>query len=320
MSGSDDIGIIVIGRNEGARLRACLASLDGCPVRLIYVDSGSTDGSVAAARQAGAHIVELDMSRPFTAARARNAGLAELAGNDPPAFVQFLDGDCTLASGWLTAARTFLQQNPSVVAVSGRLRERHPERSLYNRLCDAEWNTPTGRSRACGGIVLMRFPSVMDAGGFREDLIAGEEPELCVRLRAAGGEIWRIDHEMGWHDAEMTRFSQWWRRSRRAGFAFAEGYRLHGRPPERHFALEMRRILVWAGLLPIAILSGALIISPWALLGFALYPLQVVRLAKRVGWERAAFLSLGRFAEMQGVLEYQRQRLSGARRTLIEYK
>ncbi len=320
MSVSEEIGVIVIGRNEGERLRACLASLDGGPVRLVYVDSGSTDGSVSAAREVGADVVELDMSRPFTAARARNAGVTALAESGKPEFVQFIDGDCTIAPGWLSAARNFLQQNPSVVAVSGRLRERHPERSLYNRLCDAEWNTPVGRSRACGGIVMMRLDAVLGVDGFREDLIAGEEPELCVRLRAAGGEIWRIDHEMARHDADMTRFSQWWQRCRRAGFAFAEGHALHGGPPERHYATEIRRILIWAGLLPLFILLTTLALSPWALLWILLYPLQIARLAKRLGWERAIFLTLGRFAEMQGVLDFQRQRFTGKRRKLIEHK
>jgi len=51
MSGAIDA--VVIGRNEGERLVACLASLGGEIRRAVYVDSGSTDGSVAAARAAG---------------------------------------------------------------------------------------------------------------------------------------------------------------------------------------------------------------------------------------------------------------------------
>ena len=87
-----EVAAVVIGRNEGARLVASLASLGGVG-RVVYVDSGSTDNSLQAARVHGAQVVALDMSRPFTAARARNAGTAAL--DDPaPAFVQFLDGDC----------------------------------------------------------------------------------------------------------------------------------------------------------------------------------------------------------------------------------
>ena len=44
-----DLGIVIIGRNEGDRLIRCIASV-GDEALVIYVDSGSTDESVAAAR------------------------------------------------------------------------------------------------------------------------------------------------------------------------------------------------------------------------------------------------------------------------------
>jgi glycosyltransferase involved in cell wall biosynthesis len=97
------VDAIAIGRNEGARLDACLASLAGRVRRTVYVDSGSTDGSPARAAEAGAQVVALDMGQPFTAARARNAGLAALA-TDPPDLVLTIDGDCTLQPGFLPAA------------------------------------------------------------------------------------------------------------------------------------------------------------------------------------------------------------------------
>ena len=221
------IDAVVIGRNEGARLVACLGSVRGQVRRLVYVDSGSTDASVAAARAAGAHVVALDMTLPFTAARARNAGLTVLA-EAPPDYVQLIDGDCVLDPGWIAAALAAFDRHPRAVVVCGRRRERFPEASVYNRLADLEWDTPVGQARACGGDALMRFAPVMTVGGFRDDLIAGEEPELCLRLARAGGEVWRIDAEMTLHDANLLRFGQWWRRMVRAGHAFAEGAALHG--------------------------------------------------------------------------------------------
>ncbi len=103
------VDAVVIGRNEGARLVACLASLRGQVRRVVYVDSGSTDGSVAAAEAAGAEVVGLDMGRPFTAARARNAGLARLEG---AGFVQLVDGDCEVRQGWVAAALAALPRIP----------------------------------------------------------------------------------------------------------------------------------------------------------------------------------------------------------------
>lgn len=316
------VGAVIIGRNEGPRLVACLtsvcAAVDG-PV--IYVDSGSVDDSVAAARAAGAEVVNLDTSEGFTAARARNAGLARLRDRaDPPDLVQLIDGDCALREGWIATARAFLAAHPDVAVACGRRRERCPGTSLYNRLTDAEWDTPVGEARACGGDALMRRAALEAVGGYDPTLIAGEEPELCVRLRQAGWRIWRLDAEMTWHDAAMTRFSQWWRRTRRAGHAFAEGAARHGRPPERHNVAQTRRALIWGAGLPMMILVGGLI-SPWALMLALLWPIKALRLVARgTDPARAAFLTIGNIPEALGVLEYHLKRMRGQRSHLIEYK
>ena len=313
------IGAVVIGRNEGARLVACLESLSSGVWPLVYVDSGSTDGSVAAARALGAEVVALDTSVPFTAARARNAGFARLLEAGAPEFVQFVDGDCRVQPGWLAAARAFLVAHPDVAVVCGRRRESHPETSVWNRLCDAEWDTPVGEAKACGGDALMRSAAVVQVNGYNPALIAGEEPELCLRLRAAGWRIWRLDEEMTLHDAAMHRIGQWWKRTRRAGYAFAEGAAMHGAAPEFHWVAETRRALIWGLGLPVAGLLG-LLVSPWAGLVFALYPVQVLRLRRRFGLERALFLTLGKLPEASGVVQFWLNRLLHRRAALIEYK
>ena len=310
------VDAVVIGRNEGARLLACLASLRGQVRRLVYVDSGSTDGSVEAARATGASVVVLDLTTPFTAARARNAGLA-LLGADPPEFVQMVDGDCVVDPGWIAAALTGFAAHPGAVVVCGRRRERFPGRSVYNALADREWDTPVGPAQACGGDAMMRYGAVQAVGCYRADLIAGEEPELCLRLRVAGGEIWRLDAEMTLHDAAMTRFSQWWRRTVRAGHAYAEGARLHR--AAGHWVRETRRCLIWGFGLPVVILA-AVAVTPWSGLLALLYPAQVVRLAPRLGWVGAGYAVLGKFAEAQGAVGFYLAALRGARRRIIEYR
>lgn len=318
-----NIAAVVIGRNEGARLKACLASLKGVSP-IVYVDSGSTDGSADHARSVGAQVIDLDRALPFTAARARNAGLAALDRSETT-FVQLVDGDCTVEPGWLATAAAYLSDHPGTAIACGRRREEHPEASVYNRLCDIEWNTPPGDARACGGDALARLSALDAAGLYRDDLIAGEEPELCVRLRQLGWKIHRLDAPMTRHDARMTRLSQWWTRTRRAGHAFAEGAHLHGAPPERHWVTETRRALLWGAAIPLAILVAALI-HPAALLATLIYPLQIARLAARRGltsrsaWEWAAFTVLGKFAEAQGALQFHAARLLRRRATLIEYR
>lgn len=316
---------VVIGRNEGARLIRCLDSLAGLG-RVVYVDSGSSDGSVAAAWARGVEVVELDLSRPFTAARARNAGLEALcAGGERPDYVQFVDGDCEVQPGWIEAAFYFLQENQKAAVACGRRRERFPEASLYNAQCDREWDTPVGPARACGGDALMRMAALDQVGGYDPALIAGEEPELCLRLRKAGWEIWRLDREMTLHDAAMTRFSQFWKRARRAGHAYAEGAFLHGAAPWRHNVAPMRRALLWGGAIPASILILTVLFGAGGL-GLALiYPVQIARLSRRRGfgraaWEEAALLTVSKFAECLGVAEFHLRRLSGRRAGLIEYK
>lgn len=318
-TGLADIGAVIIGRNEGARLVACLASFPVTVRPLVYVDSGSTDGSVAAARAAGAEVVALDMDQPFTAARARNAGFDRLMVLGGAEYVQFVDGDCVVQPGWLPTAAAFLRANPDAGVVCGRRREMRPEASVWNRLCDAEWDTPIGPAKFCGGDALMRVAAVTAVGGYDPTLIAGEEPELCVRLRAAGWKVWRIDQEMTLHDAAMTKVGQWWKRTRRGGHAFAEGAAMHGAPPERHWVEETRRAVLWGAVLPLLVIVGTLF-SPWTLLLLLLYPFQMLRLGRRYGRERGVFIVLAKLPEALGVLQYWGNRLRRRKAGLIEYK
>ena len=321
------VGIVVIGRNEGMRLKKCLETVIGRAGPVVYVDSGSTDGSTDKAKDMGAEVVELEMHVPFTAARARNEGfrrLSDLAAD--LAYVQFVDGDCELANDWLGVAAMFLGDHEDVAVVCGRLREKHPTRSVYNTLCDIEWDTPIGEVKNCGGNAMIRVSAFERAQGFRADLIAGEEPELCVRLRASGWRIWCLANEMALHDAEMLRFGQWWNRMRRAGYAFAQGADLHGAPPERHCVRESRSALIWGGGVPFFAFVCAALIGPFGLVVLAVYPSQMVRLAlrgdrsARENWLRAAFLVIGKFPELLGQLKFLVLRYLGRKSRLIEYK
>ena len=147
-----------------------------------------------------------------------------------------------------------------------------------------------------------------------------------MRLRAAGGKIWRLDQDMTWHDAGMTRWLQWWRRNVRSGHAFAEGAALHGAPPERHFVAETRRALLWGAALPVALLLATLAWWPLAWL-WLVYPLQWLRVAlklRRAGqpipWTQSAFFLQGRFAEARGALRFWWGRMTERRSAIIEYK
>jgi GT2 family glycosyltransferase len=324
-----EVGAVIIGRNEGERLVRCLDSVLSQVAAAVYVDSGSTDDSVAMATARGVEVVSLDLSRPFTAARARNEGCARLLEVSVDIrFVQFIDGDCELREGWVEAAFAALEARPDVVVVCGRRRERFPEASVFNALCDVEWGGEAGEVDSSGGDALMRCDAFQAVDGFRAHLIAGEEPDLCYRMRRAGGTILRIDHEMTWHDAAMMKVGQWWNRTRRAGHAYAENYWDHRRDRAGFRKADVRRILFWGGAVPITIL-GLGIWQPWALLGLLVFPLQAWRirrklnpmpaqpgLAMRYAWSCV----LGKFPEVLGVVQYFGNRVAGRRGKLIEYK
>lgn len=321
------LAVVAIGRNEGERLKACLRSLPTEAAR-IYVDSGSTDGSVAFARGEGVRVVELPPGTRFTAALARNAGLAVI----PPdtAFVQMVDGDCAIDPRWIDQALDAMRLDDELAVVFGRRRERFPDASVYNRMCDDEWNVPVGEARSCGGDALFRAAAIGAAGGYDPTLIAGEEPDLCLRLRAKGWRVRRIDAEMTLHDAAMTRFGQWWKRSERAGHAFAELAAKHGAAADPHWRRETRSIVAWGIVLPLLILLVAIAVDRrLALACLLIVPAQMARIAWRMhrnGHDRrfalalGVFLVLGKLPQAKGLLRYRWRQLTGRRASLIEYK
>lgn len=324
------VGVVAIGRNEGERLKRCLRSLPDGLSAVVYVDSGSTDESVAFAKGAGVEVVLLDMATPFTAARARNAGWRRLVELRPDVeFVQFLDGDCEVDPDWIPTAVRALDAEAPLAVVCGRRREIAPQDSDFNRLCDMEWNTPVGETEACGGDALMRMTALRAVDGYDPSLIAGEEPELCLRLRRAGHRIRRLDADMTRHDAAIRRWSQWWLRNTRAGHAYAEGFHRYGDAPERLYRREMASNLAWGIGVPALSLGLALptlggSVTLLGLYGVLYRRVRADRLRRGDSAEDAALYAgytvLGKVPQARGAIQYCVRRLRRERATLIEYK
>jgi len=311
--GLADVACVVIGRNEAPRLLRCLGSVLRDCSRVLYVDSGSTDTSVAIARAAGVQVLELDPATPFSAARARNEGLAHLLqqGGTVPTLVQFVDGDCWLEPDWLHAAAAAMRRNPRLAVVSGRSREAAPKRSPYNLLCDIELDVPAAATGACGGVAMMRAAAFEAVGGFDTALSAGEEPELCLRLRRCGWQVDSLVASMMQHELAIDRFGQWWRRSARGGRAYLESWWKHRGEPEAFRRREVARIVLWGGVVPASIVAAGVAFGGIALFGVLLYAvpaLRAYRWARRGGHGRAPCLLygaacvVGKFAEFTGAL------------------
>ena len=318
------VGFVIIGRNEGARLEDCLRSVIRHSHRVVYADSASGDDSVAVAERLGAKTVTLIDDGSLSAARGRNAGYKELIAHFPECdAVQFLDGDCILQDGWIEQAVAFLHDNPNVAVVCGRRFEAHPRASIYNARCDQEWNTPVGEATECGGDALVRREAFDAVGGYRAEQRAGEEPEMTARMRAAGWKIWRIDALMTEHDARILSLGQWWRRTQRGGFGYAQAWSVTGKLPQRLYAKQLRSALAWVVGLPVAVIVVAVALGqPFLLLvvPFA-YALQLSRIALRSNgpnkWSNATLVLLGKVPEALGALRYF---LTGDRHAVPGYK
>jgi glycosyltransferase involved in cell wall biosynthesis len=332
---SASLSIVVIGRNEGERLVRCLESLQNIQnldlqIDVIYVDSASTDASRERAAAMGAHVIAINAERP-TAAIGRNAGWQQAQSE----FVLFLDGDTILNPEFPRAALDYMSADESLAAVWGHRRETHPERSLYNRILDLDWIYPPGIAEFCGGDVLMRRRALVEAGGYDPALIAGEEPELCRRMRALGFRILHIDHPMTGHDLQMTRFNQYWKRATRAGHAYAEvssRFRSSGDPFWSDVSrANLIRGLFWLGSFILAAVTSSATLSPWALLLWLTMLLALsVRSAWKTRWKAPQspllLFAYGLHSHLQqvpiciGQLQFFLDRKQGRKRRLIEYK
>lgn len=320
-----EVGIVIIGRNEGERLVLCLESIIKHNVPCVYVDSQSSDSSVQESKKRGVTTVVLDTSEPINASRARNTGFKTLMVENPNLeYVHFIDADCELAETWLDDALSVLEQKLQVAIVSGRLREKHRADSVYMRLCDIDWYVKPGEVERCGGIFTVRKDVFEELTGFDTSLIAGADPEFCFRLHNKGWKILSLDAEMGTHDSAMTHFSQWWNRCVKVGFGYANGAKWGG------WKKQYRSSFVWGAILPIGILIGMLFIPMYAVVLLGLYPLQVARIYMSkldIGSDSsydkylyAQFCVLAKFPEARGVIKYLVNQWKGKQQKIIEYK
>jgi GT2 family glycosyltransferase len=244
-----------------------------------------------------------------------------------------LDGDTVLHPDFVPTALAEMTRCPDAAAVWGHRRERHPEHSIYNRVLDLDWVYAPGDTEFCGGDALFRRAALHATGGFDEGLIAGEEPELCARLRALGWRIRHIDAPMTAHDLAITRWRAYWQRAERAGHAYAEvSHRLaHTATPlwqsdarrNRHRAGVL--VAGWGGVL------GAALMGWWGLLGLLLAGASalVLRSAWRARWKShnpttlllyALHVHLQQLPIAWGQLRWWWSHRQGQPRGLVDYK
>jgi glycosyltransferase involved in cell wall biosynthesis len=320
---SDEVGVVVIGRNEGQRLILCLESILRVGVPCVYVDSQSSDGSVEEAETRGVATVVLDDSAPINASRARNTGFEKIVEAFPHIrYIHFIDADCELNANWLEEACQTLDNEKDVSIVAGRLHEKHRNQTIYMRLCDIDWYITPGYAKKCGGIFTVRRKVYAELNGFDTSLIAGADPEFCDRLNQQGGKVLILEADMGTHDSAMTRFSQWWKRCVKVGFGYVN--RLGWA------ASQTKSIGFWGLILPLMIAASSLLFSSLFIFGVLVYLIQVLRIYMGdvdIGtdsaydrWLYAAFCVLAKFPQALGFIRFYTNKIQGRRQKIIEYK
>ena len=264
---------------------------------------------------------------PLTAARARNAGFEYLRSALPHLeFVQFVDGDCELVPGWSEMAERFLQRarrHRSCLRSKARTLSRKI-RSIIGcvirsgiRLSAAPMpaaETPcfeSEHSKTWADLIQLLLPAKSRNSAYDYESVAGKSGASTS--------------EMTVHDAAMTSFNQWWKRTARGGHAYAEISALHASSAARIWQWEKMRAMLWGAVLPIIVVAGAMV-SKLALIGALLYPAQICRTAVRRGanklssWRFSTFMLIAKFAEMQGIARYWQSQISGRRPRRVDYK
>ena len=179
------ISVVVIGRNEGARLDLCMESIRSAlgvlAHEIVYVDSRSTDDSVARAKAGGARCFLLGEEKT-TAGLGRFVGAKEAKGE----YLLFLDGDMQLQPGFCEKAMMAMASRgyDGCTGIREDLYLRDGEVVGQNENyfgCTQERIAPE-----FGGALFLKKEALEKAGGWSTDAVACEEAELHARLRAAG--------------------------------------------------------------------------------------------------------------------------------------
>jgi cellulose synthase/poly-beta-1,6-N-acetylglucosamine synthase-like glycosyltransferase len=248
-------------------------------------------------------------------------------------IVLFLDGDMTLAPDFVKDSIGEFR-NPAIGVVFGDCRESEPQDSIYNRILDLDWIVPVGLVEYCGGAALIRRELLERIGGYNEHLIAAEDTELCSRIRATGSTILHVDRPMVRHDLAITRFSQYWRRAVRSGYAYAEvAEQISPSDAPVWYRNARRNRIQGAAMIALIALGPILSIKLGSVMPvmivIAFIAALALRTAIRTQWKKSPLSTrllhglhshLVQIPLLFGQLKYQWDRSRGRSSELIEYK
>jgi rhamnosyltransferase len=192
------VGLVIPTLNAGARWVECLAAVKTqslMPQRLLVIDSASTDQSVVLAQESGFEIVRIDRSE-FSHGGTRQWAAEYLSDCE---IITFLTQDAVLASTESMSEIVRCFDDPAVAVAYGRQLphkgatpiESHGRvfnygpRTLKKDIASAK--LLGSKAFFCSNSFAAYSRLVLlDLGGFRRDLILGEDMEFAARAIRAG--------------------------------------------------------------------------------------------------------------------------------------
>lgn len=194
--------VVIIGRNEEQFIAKSVSSALAIKTKLpnmevIFVDSASTDRSVAIAQEYPIKILGLRPNWPLCVAAGRYTGFLHSTGE----FILFLDGDAEVETDWMLRALAFMDAHPNYGAIAGVLDEEYITRDDVRvggtqNVFRQDISKEQVDCKALGGIAMYRRAALDKAGTVNPHLPTGEDDELCMRIRNCGYKLARIRGRM----------------------------------------------------------------------------------------------------------------------------
>jgi len=227
------ISVVIIGLNISEKVVNCIKSVKESKypnLEIIYVDGGSSDGSVEKVKKLGYVKVIESNHENQTGGRQRNIGWRSSKSD----LIQFLDGDVLMDPNWINHA--FKKINDRFIAVCGYRKERYPNKNWYNLINDIDWEKNIGETHHFGAEVLIKKSVLDDVGGYDDELISGQNGDISFRIKEKGYHILRIDKIMSYHNIKKNNFRKYFWRNFRHGYG-------HIQVAIRHYKKNGRRLL-----------------------------------------------------------------------------
>jgi acetyltransferase-like isoleucine patch superfamily enzyme len=181
--------------------------------------------------------------------------------------------------------------------------------------------------------VLVRRDALAQVDGFDPNLKAGEEPEMCSRLRATGWVIEHIDEPMTGHDLAIRTWKAYWLRAKRSGMAYAEIAHKMQKKGDLMWQNEAKRDLVHGSIYLASplILAALYALSPLIpLIAAVLFFTLLIRTALRSAWKAptnhmlcmqyAVHVHLQKIPSLFGQLAWRLNHRRGGATQWVDYK